>query len=974
MEAIRRSNVSRYSFLVVVLTMSLFSVPTFADDDDPNSPVEGQFARLDKDVLELQDKRRFELLSVNLKSIRESLRIVTSGQRIRLLRRDLKVHDIIILDTTFEVDATLDSPLRQQGRMWLQLKEGGEFRVADDKIKQIEETLYFCQKGSRLRLTIYNRYIVGAQVHQEKMGKARIPFKSKLRNVVESLQKGDVVLLNGKIRGSIDKFDAQSITVQALDEDGSNKGTPQWIPKGMIVKLKNFSAADRDNGKIDPLNPNKRKLDFFDKERVQVGDTIQVAVNKGVLVSLNQRQFILRVWRKGQFTERVTYERDKYAKKVRRRELSSDRRISTKDGEIRINCFRDRNASKARYHFRARISHNIRGFVLVDAGLQGYREGNPKLGAEGPYYRVEPIFAGEVFEWSKTVENIDPSTDLLLIARADRNLISVKSKRARDFIGLRLVKVEMGDDLLQGYQAVIENKDKRLVGVVLGHATQADLSVAIRDQATLTLAQCGLIAVDLMLQDLQSDDKDLFVYRIDARGQPIKKKRETDAFEYRKQVFGLLTKMNTGVDRDRAFKLFLLFKKYSDSQLGNLVLKVLQSHAKSAVDAVVEIASNIAVGASEKQIAEISLAAKLLRNLGKPAIEPLCKILESLEQDDQANAVRRQQKTLPPDQLIGQTLDFIINAKRRRLRRQYNRVISSTITKIETLQKFKSPKEAEKFWRGLLKNLETLPNNLPQLNRVLPRVYLEIGLALEKQRRRGEAGAFLEKCMAAAKLAKNRKIEAQSKKVYGKLLLLSANEEVGQVVLRKGPSDLYTMKRGCNRGDTFPLAEDVEATEEWIPVRSGGKVAWIRKSLVDFTESKPRRARVTSDTRTLEELRAIVKKGRAFNASLLDLANQAEAELLAREVLAASQTNDYTLALTRMQDLQKLNPNHAVLEKYTQTWLIVNWIYPVLALAFLFGFLGVFFRSLLNRKQTQVARPDEYVFYGPDRAKKEREL
>lgn len=961
--------------------MSLLCVPSHADDD-PNSPVEGRFARLDKEFIEFQDKRRFELLSVNLKSIRESLRIVTSGQRIRLLRRDLKVHDIIILDTTFEVDATLDSPLRQKGRMWLQLKEGGEFRVADDKIKQIEETLYFCQKGSRLRLTLYNRYIVGAQVHQPEMGKARIPFKSTLRNVVESLQKGDVVLLNKKIRGTIDKLDPQTITVQALNDDGSKKGNPQWIPKGMIESLKNFSATERNSGKVDPLNPNGQGQDIFDKEQIQVGDTIQVAVNKGVLVSLNRRQFILRVWRKGQFTGRMTYDRERYAKKVRRRELSSDRRLKTKDGEIRINCFRDRNASKDRYHFRARISHNIRGYVLVDAGLQGYREGNPKLGAEGPYYRIDPIFAGEVFEWSKTVDNVDPSTDLILLARADRNLISVKSKRARDFIGQRLVKVELGDDLLQGYQAVIENKDPRLVGVVLGHATDPDLSVAIREQATLTLAQCGLIAVDLMLQDLQSEDDKLFLYRIDARGQPIKIRRKGDAFEYRKRLFELLGKMRAGVDRDRAFKLFLLFKKYSDSQLGALVIKVLQLHAQSAVQAVVEIASSIAVGATEKQIQEISLAAKLLRNLGKPAIEPLCLILESLEQDDQANAVRRQQKTLPAEQLIGQTLDYIINAKRRKLRRSYNRVISSTITKIETTQKIKSPKKAEEFWSELLKNLSVLPKELRQLHRVLPKVYLELGLALEKQKKRGKAGYYLEKCMEAAKAskkdnidaAKNRQISVKAKNVYGKLLLLSANEETNQVVLRKGPSDLYNMKRGCNRGDTFPLAEGIEPTEEWLPVRSGGRVAWIRRSLVEITESKTRRARVTADNRELEALRANVKKGRAYNASLVDLANKAEAELLAHEVLAASQINDYTLTLTRMQDLQKLNPNHKVLEKYTQTWLIVNWIYPVLAMAFLFGFLGVLFRSLLNRKQIQVARPDEYVYYGRDRTKKEREL
>jgi hypothetical protein len=962
------------SSIALYSTMSALNLAYADDDKDPNSPIVGRFARVVEQKIELEDKRRFELLPGNDKALQESLRIVTRGQRIRLFRRDLKVREIMILDPTFEVDVTFENKLIQKPYMWLQLREGGQFEVAKDKILAMKEVFYFCDKGTRLRLTIFKRSVIGAKVYQSNFPPPRIPLTTKLRTAINSIQRLDLLIVNKKGRARVKKFNPQSITVQPLSKDGKNQGKPVWIPLGLIQDLENLSAADREQNAGKTGAGVKRGKDAFDIHKIGIGDTIQVGLRKGLLVRLGERRFDLRIWKNGQFAETVPFDRPKFADKVRRRELSSDRRVKINNGEVRVVCFRSRKASTGEFIFRARISHNLRGFLLIDAGLQGYLEGDRLLGAEGAYYKLDPIFAGEVFELSRKTENVDPSTDLLLIAKEKGNLIAISSKRARKFIGKRLNTKILGDQLLQAYEAVIENKSKDLVSVVLTHATRQDYPDAVKEQASETLQKCGNVAVDIVIEALQAKDRNLSFYDFDAQGQSIKVPMNEDVDLYRKKLFDLLGKLDQGVDQERAFRLFVLFKRYAKSPLGLQVIKVLQAHAEAAVNAVVEIASNISVGATPKEEAEIFLAAKLLHNLGKPAIKPLCKILMDLGQRAQVQIVRAKAKTIAPEILIRETLDYIIKAKRRGLRRKYNRVISSVATDIEKSSKIDDPIKAERLWYSFLMKLKNVPSQLRQLHKVLPRIYFELGSALVKQKRRGDAAYYLARCLALVEKIKSGRMIRKTRMLYGKLLLRSAYEEINQVALRKGPNDCYAMIKGCTRGVTFLVAKNKDPVGGWIPVRNDRKVAWIRRTTIASTDSSGSHVKVIVNSRPIEILRKIVGRARSYNGTLIALSNNIESELLAREISLLMRSNDYSGALKKMEGLKEINPSHAMLANLNQVWFLVNWYYPVLGLSIIFGFLVLFLRTILTRRQSQVVRSGEYVYYGRDRAKREREL
>jgi hypothetical protein len=938
--------------------------------DNSSYSVEGIFSKCEKDILTLQGGARYKVLP-NIKSLQNALTFVTEGQRVRIFRQDGLVSGLLILDSTFEVDATLDETLTLQSKMWLQFKEGGQFRVADDKATQINKTMFFAKKGTKVRLTIFKRFIVNVRVYKQSFPAPRMPFPSSVRTAISTLRPGDLIVLNKRTRAKVERLGSQTFVLQPLDEKGANFGKPQWHPLGSIQDLENLSSIDRDKAVV--IEPGKtRQRDIFDTQKIRIGDTVQVRFFKGILVSLNEMNFSVRVQKKDTFIVE-TFDRQKEAEDVRRRELISDRRLTLKDGEIRIRCIRSRNGSAKKFTFKVRVNHNFKGFILVDGGLQGYLEGKMSLGADGDYFRLGPVFSGEFYEWSKDVEEVDPTTDLLLLAEAKRNLLPITDSRAAQYIGQRLSEINE-DKVRRIFQAVVENKDVRLIRVLLNRATHKKSSKAMKEQAAQALRACGVKTVQLIVNDLEANDDNLFIFDVGEQGRIIKAPLDSNVFEYRRALFSVLAKTDRGVDAKLALRLFLLFKKYAESPLGRQVIVVLQSHAEAAVSAVVEIASNISAGTSEKQIEEVNLAAKLLQSLGKPAIEPLCGILTGLGQAQQAQAVRAQANNLKPAQIIEKTLQFIIAAKRRTLRRRHSQIISRVATRIELTKDIKDPKQAEKLWGGYLIDLQTVPADLPQLKKLLPRVYYEMGVALHKQRRRGESAVYFKAGIAMAKSQGKKKLAVKCKRFYGRLLLRSAVEEVNQLVLRKGPNECYAMVVACHRGDSFAYADDVDDTGDWLAVRRSGRKAWIQRKFVEFTDASNQRVKVLVAARPLDVIRKMVTQGRAFNSTLSVVANKAESELLAREAFEAARQNDYVIALATMQALQKIDPFHPALDNYRQTWFLVNWHFPVFGLALFFGLLVYFLRTLMSNRQNQVIRPDEYIFYGRDRAKKEREL
>lgn len=972
--------------LVWVLLLSTLScLPAWGQEPDKNPRTQkpsgqkltGEFVAL-RDKKVVIDSGSYEVKAEKSKDLQSSLRLITRGQKVELTLDAGAVTDIHPLQPSFEVDGYHAGTLATRGLKWIQLKEGAQFQVALDKMDQVNDALYFVKPGNKIRLTIFNYKVIDLKIHTGTMPDARLPLPKPIAETVAKIGKGDKVLVDKRRQGIVITKTSQSLTIQYYYSDGRTAGKAEWTPLGVIEHLKILSSKakkPKKNPKADKTDPtseaNKIK-DVFARRDIRVGDTVGVGLTKGVLQELKDDEFVLRIWEDNRFIGKRRFRRKANAGKVRRTELASDHRIQTANGEIRVVCLRHNQVSQNELTYKVRINHQIKDKILVNAGLQGYTDGDDNKAAVGKLHKLDPIFAGEFFEWQLVVENQDPNIDLRLRANLETGLVAIRSKRAKQYIGLRLRLENSIASLKRAYEAVALNQAEDLVRVILNHSLGTDIATNVRQEATVALQHCGKATIDVALKDLSSKAEKLTIREVDARGQIIPKPMTLKPQNYRRRLFKLLQLMDRGFDTKRAIDLFDLYLEYEKTALGPLAAETLRAQAKYAARAIATVASTMTDRDQPEKIERINTAAKLLEGLGKSAIGPLVEILEELNMHADARRIRKDSR--PAHKVVGDALAVIIRKKRRL---EFEKFLVELKTVREEINKGRKLKGQAglKFWQQLLEKIDKRAAESKEARELKAEILYHKGVVHRQLKERGRAAELLFEAEKICREDKFRKLMPRIKKKLGGVILEAVNEEIESAVLRSGPSDYHSTVKTVRRGDLLLSDRSRRAKDGWLPVLSSGKAAWIRETQIDSSGKKKSQLKVTTDAREISDLRSLVLKGQTYNSALSAQINKANIGLIGREIQDLYRSSRYAETLERMDTLRTMEPQHPALDTYTEVWFLVNWIYPVVIVSLLTA-LGIFgLKSLIAMKKSSKAKTDaDYVFYGKDRAQREREL
>jgi hypothetical protein len=906
--------------------------------------------------------------------IKAALRYVTRGQKIEVSISNSEIVALKSKDQTFEIDGdllqVLDTP---DGGKILRLKAGGQFQVAPDKIDQSNQALYFMEIGYRLRLTILGYKIVCIDRHSHKLAPVRVILKDEIRKALSGARAGDRVEINGLI-GELVTQDRQSMTLAPLATKTKVQGSSKWLAKSLIKSFSNLTEAA--NEKAAASGDDEVEVqDALSEEDLREGDTVGVGLLKGVITSLSPTEFGVRLWEDGQFTEIQSFNRREYADRIRRTELSSIRRLTTPSGDVTVISFRKRIVYKGRLELRANISHDLDGKILAGATLQAHRDGDPEQPTVGAAHKLPSVFSRELYEYRQETEDPDPNLELVLSAKltgTGGDLVSIKAQRAVNFIAQRLSRLDGGNALVRGYRAVVENGDPRLVRVLISHYLKPTNPSSVREEALLALRECEKRVAEITIKDLNQKDALLKGYGIVEGDQLIEQPLPIKPARYRIKLLDLLMGMESAIDKNLAKTLFELYLRYDETDVGNKIIDVLRNHAKAAVAAVVEVAGSTAKGASDAEFERSATAARLLRYLGEPALAPLCKELLLLGNETKARAIKRNENKLKPEILITQALNEIIASQRKNDRLEQNRRV---IEVRGLIQKARKPSGSlrQQNWSKALDKINQIPKDNENAAELRPQIYLELAKCELTQKQRGSAAELLRQ---GRKFALHKSCPAQIKNqldnTYGEILLSALTEELEFCVLRRGPGDGYRALKTCNVGERFNLVKrkTKNLTPQWVEVVYKRDRAFIRKSLVKITNKT---AVITKARRGVKEIRKLLKKSRDLSTTTANASRSVSAELLAREVRQLHEQERFTEALTKLYVLRTYNDAHPVFDLMIEIWFKVNWIYPALAGALLLVALAFGVRGLFNR-QRKVTLSGDLVYYGRDRARREREL
>lgn len=955
-----------------LLLLLLLLCPAYATAET----IEGRLESVGEATVSLAEKGEFRFPEAGREAITETLRETVEGMPLRLTTEDGVVTAIEILEPSFQIDATYQSAIETpDGGIILQLVEGAQIQIAPSKVKPLLNTYLVLEPGFRLRLSIYNYKIIHMELLRgTETTEPRQTTPEELMARLRELNKGDIVSINNNKRTMVIQTSPYSVSVRSIRPDGTPRGDLRWVPFGFVRSLRVIDKA-----KIKKTDPTSGKpednVDAIERQRIKVGDTVRVGLKKGVIIGLDDKTLALKVWDDHRFQSEETFKRAEYADKVLRTDLSSIARIPDPKGrgEIIVNGFRRRVVINDELTFKVRISHNLEGMVLAGTGLQAYPSGDRRLSPIGRYHRLPPIFARETYSWEGRLETDDTNVEMLLRYNLERNLVPIASQDAAAAIAERLSDTTDLDRLLTSYDAALQNGDERLLRVILHHAIGLEVPVKVQREARAKLFEATPKSVDIMISDLSQPAEEIRIARVNSRGDLVSSRPKSPPKVVQDRLLKVLEGFKGGVTEAQAFEIFNLYSRLKESDLGKRLIDVLKAHASVAVRSVVEVASAVRADTTDEELKRIDLAVRLLRAMGEPAIEPLFKLLRTLGAEKELAELEAMRSQASAPKIIDRGLGIINDMKRRQLRRAQNRRVREAQAIVEMAREAKD-KEAEKLWQEALAKLEKVPLGNARARKVWPEIYLNLGKIAIRTTHRGEGAALLEKGLEIARTAGLRgKITNELKTSLGKVFISACVEEVRSTVLRAGPDDTYAPLRQVSRDTQLKVNRNVKVLPEWVPVFDGERPGWIRRAVVNYADGS-QTVKVMVDARSLSALRDLLQKGTALCPAAGVTARRGEAELLAREAEELYKENKYHEALEKFSKLREVLPEHETYRLYAgKTWFFVYWYVPVIGAAIIVALL-VFVVRLAMDQQTKVERPDEYVYYGRDRAQREREL
>lgn len=960
--------------LVVVLGLCATPLrPALADNAlTSNQAVEGRYIGLAADKIRLSGGQSYKIAERTKEAIKKVAAELAIGQGIRLLRSGGEVTAIEVVVQSFELDGTMEKTLEQSEGTWVLLKEGAQFQVAPDKLGRIKERLFFIKKGYLVRLTMFGYRVIDVQMRKEAMPPPRQQLTRPLRSAFKQLQKGDMLIVNGSIRGRLLSQDIQSIVINPELKEGGVKASKTWLIKPLIHSLENLTAKKRRAGTKGKSAAGSGVVgDVIDQRRIKVSDTIGVGLQKGVCTALSRDKLELHIWEAGKFVRKQTFPRRGLGNKVRRTSLSTTQRVKIGGAEVSAVCFRRRVSAEDELSYEVRLIHTREDSLLVGVGLQAVAIEKGQNRGVGPRYQLRPIFPREPLLWKRVTKRKDPYLQMLLQIDPAINVISIKSDAAVEPIAAAVYDMRRTDRLLRAYDALAANANPLLIRAMIERCVSLDTKKSAKQLIVETLQNCIDATAAVLMDDLTRQPKDLHTVRLLETGTISEDELGIPAKLYWKRRLRLFAQLRSVLNAERARILFDLYIKHKGDDIGKTVVEALRAHAGDAVRAVADIASSMKPNASKQEIRRIETAASLLELFGKAAIEPMCKVLDDIGQNKAADEIRGELESQAAQLLIRRAIEVILGTKRAERRRQNIRIIRKASSLARRARKTKDKKAARGQWLQAAAMLDKIPGGYPQLRQLLPEVYLNAGICERAIGERGRAFEYLERGLKHAKKAP--KVRTKLLAEWAGIIAESVNEEAAAVVLRSGPGDAYSKVHTLPLDALVKIDQSITANNpDWLPVFFKDQTVWVRRLLIDHKPGTER-GRVQLKARSVSELRPKLDKARSIAPGMGAVLDTAEAEITAREALDNFLKARYPEALKAYDKLLSIDPNHPGLDRRLEAWFMVNWTTVIGIFAVFVVFGGILIRSLFNR-QRLVIRPDEYMFYGRDRINREREF
>lgn len=942
------------------------------------SATAGRFRAIIDDAIVLESGARHPIKPGRARAITKALALITAGQGVELELDGDQAVAIRATEPSFELDATFDGMIESPGALFIRIRQGGPYQVPADKISQVNNQTLVIERGAYVRLTMFRKSVIAVQARIGAMPPALLPLPSELKESLTACKAKHIISYNDQDRRFLVlSANPQALTLQPVDDKGKPAGKRVWLPKGFIRSFTNHSSKPKPRVPGEAGVPETGE-DRIAKLKLAVGDTVGLGLRRGVIANLDPEAIFIRIWEKNRFTSTRRYERADVADKIQRRELRAAFSVSARGGELTILTYRQRIVHERRIDFRARLSHDLKGYVLAGAELVGTIDGDLERPAAIERVALPPILAGEIHDYETQIKLVKPSIQLRVNVDPDLNFISLDTKEARRFIAQRLLETDPAR-LLSAYDAVVANKDPDLIRVLATRALDDSLGEQTRADVVNVLRRCGKASADALLELATNEGDGLRLYNLDPRGAILKKPPRISETVYRGLLVDLIAKLGPAIGPEHALGLFTLYERYGDADLSARILEAIRTHSDAAVTALIEIASEVGSQSSKEENARIDRAAEVIRGLKDAALKPLSRKLRRLGLVADAEKIRSGRAAGTANAvLINKAIDAIVAERRKQHLQKLRLRLTSIRDDLDAIGETKAePEVLVKRLNSYLYELkQDIPLSLKDRSRILALdIKCELGVALRKLKRRGEAAeAFAAAADNSADTGKNYKRKAR--RLLAEIIVEALREELDAAVLRSGPGHRFARIRPLIVGEKLSLDQRIKPTVSWAPItnRSSGKTAWVQISLTDYAPNAEQ-ITVLDSARPIKELREVIDEARTYNAQAAAGAIDAEIKLLTRETYDFVRSARHHDVLKNLERLEQLAPGNQTREElYWKSWAAVNWIFIALGGSILLSLLVFGLRLLFNRKTQKIAAPEEYIYYGPDRARREREL